>query len=571
MRLLVTRPLDDAQALAERLAARGHAATVEPLLTIAPDLRAPLDLSGIHALVFTSANGVRAYALRSPRRDLPVFAVGAATAAAAREIGFANVASAEGDVAALEETIAARVSPAEGPLLHVAGAVVAGDLAGRLAARGYTLRRATLYAAEPAPRLSAAAQAALEGGTLDGVLLFSPRSAAIFVELTAAPALRAAVGRLTLFALSPAVAQAAAAAGWRRVVVAPQPDEPALLDLIDAEAAAGAAGTQEATAMAETPPAPTAAAAPPPAARAGAPWPVLVVGVVAVVALVLDVYTLAGAPRREAVRRDTEQAVSQRFERLEREVAALAALRQERDEAVQSARRLEARLTAAAALLETLGGRLDALDRDLRAEIARAAATTPPAAAPDPALFAALAEDLQRVREEVAALRAPPLASAAPAPVATPAPAAAAAPPPPPPAAAAAAAALRRVEAAAAAAPPDLAALRADLARLAPQVLRAAGAASSGGSGWWSALTDRVAALIAVRRVGEIRGEDAEALLARAEQRLAAGDIAAALDILAALPPAPAERLAPWTAAARARVELDAALADLARAAGGRP
>jgi uroporphyrinogen-III synthase len=568
MRLLVTRPLDDAQALAERLAARGHAATVEPLLTIAPDLRAPLDLSGIHALVFTSANGVRAYALRSPRRDLPVFAVGAATAAAAREIGFANVASAEGDVAALEETIAARVSPAEGPLLHVAGAVVAGDLAGRLAARGYTLRRATLYAAEPAPRLSAAAQAALEGGTLDGVLLFSPRSAAIFVELTAAPALRAAVGRLTLFALSPAVAQAAAAAGWRRVVVAPQPDEPALLDLIDAEAAAGAAGTQEATAMAETPPAPTAAAAPPPAARAGAPWPVLVVGVVAVVALVLDVYTLAGAPRREAVRRDTEQAVSQRFERLEREVAALAALRQERDEAVQSARRLEARLTAAAALLETLGGRLDALDRDLRAEIARAAATTPPAAAPDPALFAALAEDLQRVREEVAALRAPPLASAAPAPVATPAPAAAAAPPPPPPAAAAA---LRRVEAAAAAAPPDLAALRADLARLAPQVLRAAGAASSGGSGWWSALTDRVAALIAVRRVGEIRGEDAEALLARAEQRLAAGDIAAALDILAALPPAPAERLAPWTAAARARVELDAALADLARAAGGRP
>jgi uroporphyrinogen-III synthase len=557
MRLLVTRPLDDAQALAERLAARGHAATVEPLLTIAPDLRAPLDLSGIHALVFTSANGVRAYALRSPRRDLPVFAVGAATAAAAREIGFANVASAEGDVAALEETIAARVSPAEGPLLHVAGAVVAGDLAGRLAARGYTLRRATLYAAEPAPRLSAAAQAALEGGTLDGVLLFSPRSAAIFVELTAAPALRAAVGRLTLFALSPAVAQAAAAAGWRRVVVAPQPDEPALLDLIDAEAAAGAAGTQEATAMAETPPAPTAAAAPPPAARAGAPWPVLVVGVVAVVALVLDVYTLAGAPRREAVRRDTEQAVSQRFERLERE------------EAVQSARRLEARLTAAAALLETLGGRLDALDRDLRAEIARAAATTPPAAAPDPALFAALAEDLQRVREEVAALRAPPLASAAPAPVATPAPAAAAAPPPPPPAAAAAA--LRRVEAAAAAAPPDLAALRADLARLAPQVLRAAGAASSGGSGWWSALTDRVAALIAVRRVGEIRGEDAEALLARAEQRLAAGDIAAALDILAALPPAPAERLAPWTAAARARVELDAALADLARAAGGRP
>ena len=64
MRLLVTRPLDDAQALADRLEAGGHEALVEPLLTIAPDLAAPLPLDGARALLFTSANGVRAFALR---------------------------------------------------------------------------------------------------------------------------------------------------------------------------------------------------------------------------------------------------------------------------------------------------------------------------------------------------------------------------------------------------------------------------------------------------------------------------------------------------------------------------
>jgi uroporphyrinogen-III synthase len=562
MRLLVTRPLDDAQALADRLAERGHDATIEPLLTIAPDLRAPLPLDGVRGLVFTSANGVRAFALRSPRRDLPVFAVGAATAAAAREAGFAAVASAEGDVAALEELIAARASPADGPLLHVAGAVVAGDLAGRLAARGYDLRRATLYAAEPATRLSAAARAALEGGRLDGAMLFSPRTAEIFVALTAEPSLRAAVGGLTLFALSRAVADAAAPAGWRRIVVAARPDEAALLDLVDAEAA-GDAATKEQGTMAVQDQAGTQDAA----TRATASWPVLLVGLVAVVALALDLYTLAGAPRREAVRRDSETAAGLRFERLERDVAALAALRQDRDAAAQRAGRLEARLGEQDARLAALAGRIEAIDRELRAEIARAAAPpsppgpppAPSAAPSDPAPLAALAEDLQRLRDEFAALRAIP--PAPPPAIAAPPPAAAGEPP----------AALRRVEAAAAAAPPDLATLRADFARRAPQALRAARRGAPADGAWWTALAERAAALVAIRRVGEVPGEDVEALLARAEQRLAAGDLAAALDVLRALPPGAAEAMAPWLAAARARLELDAALADLARAAGRGP
>jgi uroporphyrinogen-III synthase len=112
MRLLVTRPLDESQALAERLEARGHQAAIEPLLTIAPDLLAPLSLEGVQALLFTSANGVRAFALRSPRRDLPVYAVGPATAAAAREIGCATVESAGGDVRALAALVVTRLDPA---------------------------------------------------------------------------------------------------------------------------------------------------------------------------------------------------------------------------------------------------------------------------------------------------------------------------------------------------------------------------------------------------------------------------------------------------------------------------
>src|SRR5579885_2968460 len=102
---LITRPEEDARPLADALKSRGIATVIEPLLSIrvlpeaAPGLTQ--DLEGVQALLFTSANGARAFAELSPRRDIGVLAVGDATAAAARALGFSAVESAGGDVQAL--------------------------------------------------------------------------------------------------------------------------------------------------------------------------------------------------------------------------------------------------------------------------------------------------------------------------------------------------------------------------------------------------------------------------------------------------------------------------------------
>src|SRR5262249_3430191 len=103
LRALVTRPEEDAAPLAAALAERGIDVTLEPLLSIHPLPDAPIDLTGVQALLFTSANGARSFAeLAGGRglpgwRDLPAFAVGDATATAARNAGFAHVESAGGD------------------------------------------------------------------------------------------------------------------------------------------------------------------------------------------------------------------------------------------------------------------------------------------------------------------------------------------------------------------------------------------------------------------------------------------------------------------------------------------
>jgi len=227
MRLLLTRPHSESEALAAILTARGHACLIEPMLEIAPTEAEP-DLAGVAALIATSANGLRAFAARSDRRDLPVIAVGDATAAAARAGGFAKVESAGGDVMALARHVAATRRPTEGALLHLAGRETAGDLPGALA--GFALRRVVLYEARAATGLSAALRAALSD--LGGALFFSPRSAATFVTLLRSADLSGSVSAMIAFCLSRAVAEAASPLRWKAVEVAARPDQAALIDLL---------------------------------------------------------------------------------------------------------------------------------------------------------------------------------------------------------------------------------------------------------------------------------------------------------------------------------------------------
>ncbi len=232
---LITRPEEDARPLAEALAARGVATVIEPLLAIRPlpEAAADLakDLAGVQAVLFTSANGARAFAELSPRRDIGVLAVGDATASAARGLGFTAVESAGGDVQALARLVKQRLKPAGGPLFHAAGSAVAGDLAEILAADGFDLRRRMLYELAAATALSPETIAALKQGRIDLVLLFSPRTAVSFAELARAAAIDASP--LTALCLSPAVATAVSGLAWKKVAVAEKPDLPSLLALVD--------------------------------------------------------------------------------------------------------------------------------------------------------------------------------------------------------------------------------------------------------------------------------------------------------------------------------------------------
>jgi uroporphyrinogen-III synthase len=257
---LITRPDDDAEPLAAALIARGITVAREPLLTVKPVGDATVDLEGVQALLFTSANGVRAFANLSSRRDLPVFAVGDNTARTARAAGFENVESASGAVEDLARLVARRLDPKRGLLFHAAGSAVAGDLAGLLGQQGFELRRSVLYTADQASALSDDTKGRLERGEIGLVLLFSPRTAETFATLVreAGAAATQGVAHATALCLSPAVEKAAQGLPWRSIMTAPKADLPSMLRLVDqaAEASrphAGAGAPRDEPSPGETP------------------------------------------------------------------------------------------------------------------------------------------------------------------------------------------------------------------------------------------------------------------------------------------------------------------------------
>ena len=192
-----------------------------------------IDLAGVQAVLFTSANGVRAFAALTSRRDIPVYAVGDRTGTVAEENMFLQVESAGGDVEKLAALAARCCKPTDGVLLHPAGTAVAGDLAGRLESLGFVVRRAVIYEAHQAAGLSGEIRMALLDGEVDLVLFFSPRTAKTFVDLAISQGLESACEKLEALCLSKAVAAAADPIMWRRVMVAPTPTQDSLLATLD--------------------------------------------------------------------------------------------------------------------------------------------------------------------------------------------------------------------------------------------------------------------------------------------------------------------------------------------------
>lgn len=219
--LILTRPRDAARRFVAQLGAQMAVPVdhiISPLIEIEP-LKPDLPEAPFSGLIFTSENGVRAAARLGLARGLRCYAVGEQTARAARAAGFAPT-CADGDAAAL---IALILSAGDsGPLLHLRGEHVRGDVAARLTADGVLTVELIAYRQIARP-LQAAALIALAGLSPVVLPLFSARTVSIMANLGPFTA------PLRVIAISHAVADAATMLGSPIITVADRPDGRAML------------------------------------------------------------------------------------------------------------------------------------------------------------------------------------------------------------------------------------------------------------------------------------------------------------------------------------------------------
>ena len=240
MAVLVTRPQPDDEATAAALRARDFEVLKAPMLRFEPVAFQDDTDAAYGAVIVTSANalrGIEPHLENSRLLALPLFAVGERTADAARDAGFEKVISADGDAAGLRDCVLASVKTKElkkaSPLLYLAGADLARDLAGELGARGFTLVTQTTYRMAPVSSLPREICDAFAAHRIEAVLHYSRRSARAFLQAARAGGVEISALAIPQCCISAQVATVVRDAGATQVVVAATPDENALLEALD--------------------------------------------------------------------------------------------------------------------------------------------------------------------------------------------------------------------------------------------------------------------------------------------------------------------------------------------------
>jgi uroporphyrinogen-III synthase len=231
--VLITRPEEDATAIAYALNQRGYTAFCEPFLEI-HDVDADLpDLNKYNALVFTSANGVRAFCRISGRRDIPVYTVGDNTLAEARRFQFEHYKSAKGDADDLAALLSSEQK--DQPVLYIRGQNVSKSLSEL--APDVHFDEVVLYQSAEPEKISANCLDLFLDGAFSHILFFSVRTAESFVKLVGkeqeSGRMEEALKRTKALCLGPSMIECLSVLPWQEIAVATSPDREAMLDLLE--------------------------------------------------------------------------------------------------------------------------------------------------------------------------------------------------------------------------------------------------------------------------------------------------------------------------------------------------
>ncbi len=219
MKILITRPIDEAQELAEQLTSMGHEIIIAPLLKI--HLVKNLNLKSFEqydAIVISSKNAIKAIA--DADKQLKLLIVGQKTTEFAKSLGFTNSTFAGEDIFELKKNIKTFKN-----LLYLSGENVTNDLA------SFDIKRQIVYKAETIIADGLAKFVKLEQPKL--CLFFSTRTAQVFVDFIISHRLQSYCQNIITLTLSNKIANSLKKLNFKICQAADKPTSSDLIKLID--------------------------------------------------------------------------------------------------------------------------------------------------------------------------------------------------------------------------------------------------------------------------------------------------------------------------------------------------
>ena len=245
--ILIIRPQPDADRDVALLVRYGVPALASPSMKRTDRTHEIPESVNFSGIIMTSRNAVEAItkfgkvnADTSRWAKLPVFVVGPATAAAARDAGFSNIIRGTGGGAGLLAPISRYFTEKIGkqengksfntnlPLLWPSAVEISFDLVAALSPHGVAVQRLPVYQMIASAGLDSTITDKITEGAIAAVVAMSVRSVQIFRKNLDADGKASSLSGMVLIAGSSAIAEAAGG-GWQTVYIARQPSRSRLL------------------------------------------------------------------------------------------------------------------------------------------------------------------------------------------------------------------------------------------------------------------------------------------------------------------------------------------------------
>ncbi len=182
MHILLTRPLADCSEMIVKFQSLGHQVSHLPLLNVEKVNYEDINFSEYNGIVFTSANAIKFLNLNKLDKNIKCFCVGSSTEKNARNAGFHNTFSAEGNVSNLKELIFRSYNSKDGQLLYVSGELISLNLDKELLKNGYRIKRIVNYRVNHNQVYDETFIEKLKSNIPDIVYIYSQNSASSFLN-----------------------------------------------------------------------------------------------------------------------------------------------------------------------------------------------------------------------------------------------------------------------------------------------------------------------------------------------------------------------------------------------------